>query len=288
MRYGLELPNAGICGDARVLAELARLAERSGWDGVFLEDYITHWTGAPTCDPWVALAAMALRTDRIRLGTEVTPLARRRPWKIARELVTLDHLSGGRMILGVGTGDPNDSSLKQVGEVSDAKERAATLDEALDVLVGLWRGALFSYSGAHYQVRDATFLPVPVQRPRIPIWIGGGWPHAGPTRRAARWDGSCLYKVPASGDWADFTPADVRQLRVDIARYRVADDPNTTPFEIVLGGRRRGPDWEQERALIASLAEAGATWWVEYIPVDFGSLDEIRTRIAAGPLASAA
>ncbi len=288
MRYGLEFPNAGVCGDARVLAELAQLAEASGWDGVFLEDYITHWSNAPTCDPWIALAAMALRTDRIRLGTEVTPLARRRPWKIARELVTLDHLSGGRMILGVGTGDPNDPSLAQVGEVIDAKGRAAMLDEALDVLNGLWSGEPFSYSGAHYQLRDATFLPMPVQRPRIPIWVGGGWPHVGPTRRAARWDGSCLYKAPASGDWADFTPADVRQLRADIARYRGMDDVAIAPFEIVLGGRRRGADWEQERALITSLAEAGATWWIEYIPVDFGSLDEVRTRIAAGPLASAA
>src|SRR5215213_1509431 len=109
MKYGLELPNAGACGDARMLADLAALAEESGWDGVFLEDYIVHWSGqhAGTYDPWVALTAMALRTEQIRLGTTVTPLARRRPWKVARETVTLDHLSNGRLILGVGLGDPS-------------------------------------------------------------------------------------------------------------------------------------------------------------------------------------
>lgn len=280
MRYGLELPNAGVSGDARTLAELAPLAEESGWDGLFLEDYITHWSGAPTCDPWVALGAMALTTTRIKLGTEVTPLARRRPWKLARETVTVDRLSGGRLILGVGIGDPSDPSLASVGETLGAAERAQIVDEALEILVGLWSGEPFSYQGTHYQVRDTTFLPRPAQAPRIPIWIGGGWPHAKPVQRAARWDGSCLYKVPDTGDWADFTPDDIRALLADIARQRSA----TTRFEIVVGGRKRGEDWEAERALIASLAEAGATWWIEYIPVGFGDLADIRARISAGPL----
>src|SRR5438270_9700615 len=133
MYYGLELPNAGPCGDARTLAELAALAEAAGWDGVFLEDYIVHWTAAdvPTYDPWIALAAMALNTQQVRLGTTVTPLSRRRPWKLAREAVTLDHLSGGRLTLGVGLGDLGERGLGASGEALNNQERSALLDETL-------------------------------------------------------------------------------------------------------------------------------------------------------------
>ncbi|MGH2600141.1 MAG: LLM class flavin-dependent oxidoreductase, partial [Dehalococcoidia bacterium] len=199
MRYCLNLPCGGVCGDARTLAELAVVAEESGWDGVFLEDYIVYQSrqDIPTYDPWVALAAMALRTQRIRLGTMVTPLARRRPWKLAREAVTLDHLSGGRLTLCVGAGDSADVSFTHLGEAADIKQRATMLDEGLEVLAGLWSGEPFSYVGQHYQVREVRFLPRPLQQPRIPIWVGGGYPNRGPVRRAARWDGACLYKAAA-------------------------------------------------------------------------------------------
>jgi alkanesulfonate monooxygenase SsuD/methylene tetrahydromethanopterin reductase-like flavin-dependent oxidoreductase (luciferase family) len=186
MKYGLTLANAGVGGDARTLAEFAALAEASGWDGVFLEDYIVHHSAAdaPTYDPWVALAAMALRTERILIGTSVTPLSRRRPWKVARETATLDHLSNGRLILGVGVGDVGDPGFGRVGEETDTKRHASMLDEALDVLVGLWSGQPFQYHGEHYHVEDVTFLPRPLQEPRIPIWVGGGYPLLGPMRRA--------------------------------------------------------------------------------------------------------
>ena len=130
MQYGLSLPNGGVCGDARVLAELGCLAEEAGWDGVFVEDYIVHQSdgAVPTCDPWIALAAMAVSTKQIRLGTSVTPLSRRRPWKVAREAVALDQLSNGRFILGVGSGDAGEAGFSRVNEVRDAKERAKMLD----------------------------------------------------------------------------------------------------------------------------------------------------------------
>jgi probable F420-dependent oxidoreductase len=279
MRYGLCLPNGGACADARTLAELAHLAEEAGWDGVFLEDYIV-WQGhqdAPTYDPWVALAAMALHTERIRLGTQVTPLSRRRPWKVARETVTLDHLSNGRLILGVGLGDTSiDVSFTHFAEVTDARQRSKMLDEALDVLVGLWSGQPFSYQGEHYQVSDITLLPRPVQTPRIPIWVGGAYPHKGALRRAARWDGACLYKITN----ADMTPDDVRAMKAFIQDHR----DSSAPFDISVGGRQRGQDWEQERALIRSLAEAGVTWWIEYIPPETGGLDVVRACIKRGPL----
>jgi alkanesulfonate monooxygenase SsuD/methylene tetrahydromethanopterin reductase-like flavin-dependent oxidoreductase (luciferase family) len=280
MQFGLVLPNAGECGDARTLAELAALAEASGWDAIFLEDYITHHSDphALTYDPWVALAAMAMRTERIRLGTSVTPLSRRRPWKLARETVTLDHLSNGRLILGVGLGDLNDPGFGQVGEVTENKERAAILDEALDILVRLWSGEPVTFTGKHFQVRDLTLLPRPVQQPRIPIWVGGNWPHKGPMRRAARWDGFCGGKEHAEEEPWLLTPDEVRKMKATIASYRTSD----APFELALGGAERSDDPEAERAAIKGLAEAGATWWIEYIAG--GNLDHVRAGIARGPL----
>ena len=227
MKYGLCLPNGGICADPRLLSEFAALAESSGWDGLFLEDYII-WqgqTGYPTVDPWIGLAVMATSTRQIRLGTLVTPLVRRRPWKVAREAVSLDQLSGGRLILGVGIGDARvDTSLSSFGEESDARKRGRMLDEALAILVGLWSGNPFSFQGEFYQVGEVTCLPQPVQ-PRIPIWIGGGYPLEGPTRRAARFDGSCMYMHSPDGSWRDWTPQEVSQLKALVEGQRAAGFP---------------------------------------------------------------
>ncbi len=283
MQYGLGLPNGGVCGDARMLASLSRLAEESGWDGVFLEDYII-WQGhpdVPTCDPWIALAAIATQTSRIRLGITVVPLPRRRPWKVAREAVTLDHLSNGRLVLGVGSGDVMvDNSFTRFGEATSARQRGRMLDEGLEILALCWSGRPFSYQGEFYHLEEVTFLPPPLQKPRISIWVGGGFPLPGPTQRALRWDGSCMYKQAQPGDWDDWAPQDVRLLKALVTDQRGP----STPFDIVLGGRQRGADWEKERLLIASLAEAGATWWVEYLPPEIGGLDEFQRAIERGPL----
>lgn len=276
MLYGLNLPNGGV--DPQTLAEFAFLAEQAGWDGIFLEDYIV-WQGdqdTPTYDAWVALAAMAVRTEHIRLGTLVTPLARRRPWKVARETVTLDHLSNGRLILGVGLGDTisDDVSFTHFGEEMDTKRRARMLDEALEVLVGLWSGESFAYQGEYYQVQSAKLLPKPVQTPRIPIWVGGGYPLKGPMRRAARWDGSCLYKHQEHY----MMPEDVRALKAYVEKERGTLDG----YDIATGGSRRRADWEEERGYIQSLAEAGATWWVEAVPPDEPGV--MQACIERGPL----
>ncbi len=286
MQYGISLPNGGAWADARTLADLARVAEESGWDGVFLEDYII-WQGhrdVPTYDPWVALAAMAMQTKRVRLGTMVTALPRRRPWKLARETVTLDHLSNGRLVLGVGIGDTgvfvDDPSISSFGEVTNARTRARMLDEALDVLVGLWSGEPFSFDGEYYHVKNVQLLPRPVQQPRIPIWIGGGFPLKGPTQRALRWDGSCMYRQPGGGTGEAWTPETVRALKEMALQARGP----STPFDIAIGGSARDADEEKERALIRSLAAAGATWWMEYVPPETGDLDAARAAIARGPL----
>jgi alkanesulfonate monooxygenase SsuD/methylene tetrahydromethanopterin reductase-like flavin-dependent oxidoreductase (luciferase family) len=278
--YALCLPTGGECGDPRFLVELAERAEAAGWDGLFLEDYVVYQgdAAAPTCDVWAALSAIAVSTERMRLGTAVTPITRRRPWNVARQAAAVDQLSGGRMILGVGLGDTGeailpDASFSRFGEETDPRRRGRMLDEALEIVAGLWTGEPFSFRCEHYTVAEVTFLPRPVQRPRIPIWIGGGYPNPRPTRRAARWDGSCLYKETHGGPWEDMTPEDVRALR------RLAGD---RPYDVCVGGRERGEDEDAEREWIASVADAGATWWAEFVAA--AERDAMRSAVERGPL----
>jgi alkanesulfonate monooxygenase SsuD/methylene tetrahydromethanopterin reductase-like flavin-dependent oxidoreductase (luciferase family) len=284
VRYSLTLPIGGEAAHPRTLAGFAAAAEQAGWDAVFVEDYIVYQNrqDLPTYDPWIALAAMAVTTSRLRLGTMVTPIARRRPWKLAREAVTLDHLSGGRLILSVGVGDLEDFTYTAFGEEIDVRVRAAMVDEALEVLTGLWSGRPFSYLGRHFRVSEITCLPRPVQQPRIPVWIGGAFPGPGPLRRAARWDGACLYPSARAGSAEDsgqpLLPSQVTAIRQFIEAHRASADP----FDIVAGGPARAPDPGRTRELIRQSAEAGATWYGEWVPpADPASM---RAAIARGPL----
>jgi alkanesulfonate monooxygenase SsuD/methylene tetrahydromethanopterin reductase-like flavin-dependent oxidoreductase (luciferase family) len=284
LRFALELSGAGATAHPRDLAELAQLAEASGWHGVFLEDYIVHHSapGIPTTDPVVALAAMAMSTTELRLGTAVTPLSRRRPWKVAREFTTLDHLSDGRMVLAVGLGDTNDPVFRGAGEESSASTRAQLLDESLEIIAGLCTGEPFSFSGRHYRVEEMTFQPTPLQKPRFPIWIGGGWPNPGVKRRALRWDGTCAYMEMGTFDeWQDQTPEYV----AEVARLITERRGSREGYDIVTGGRSRGHDWDADREIIARLDDAGATWWVEYIEAT-EDLAAHRKLVARGPLHS--
>ena len=155
VKCALYVPNTDEFGDARVLADLAREAETSRWDGFFIYDTISPASEpsayTPLADPWIALTAIAMCTERIRLGPMATPVARRRPWKLAREAVTLDRLSGGRLILGVGLGGDGEAEFERFGEDAHARTRSAKLDEGLAILAGLWTGAPFSYDGAHFR-----------------------------------------------------------------------------------------------------------------------------------------
>jgi alkanesulfonate monooxygenase SsuD/methylene tetrahydromethanopterin reductase-like flavin-dependent oxidoreductase (luciferase family) len=277
MRYGLDISSAGPWGDPRTIAELAALAEQSGWDAVFLEDYVFFHSGLEMYDPWVTLAAVALATERVTIGTLVTPLPRRRVWKVAAEAMTLDHLSGGRMVLGVGSGDPTAADFSGVGEPADSRTLAAVLDESLEVLAGLWSGEPVTHHGEHVDVTEVTLRPGPVQRPRIPIWVGGCLARTGPRERALRWDGACLYGLPV-GDWHDLTAADVHELR-QTARARRGDDT----FVVAVGGRQRRDDLAAEVDYVTSLAEAGTDWWHEYVEPTT-PLEVARTRIAGGPI----
>lgn len=280
MRHGLEI----CCGGASVtvadLVALGELAERAGWDGVFLEDYVIHHAGddPPTWDPWLVLAAVAGRTDRIRLGTTVTALPRRRPAKLAREVLTLDHLSGGRAGVAVGVGDPADRGLAAFGEPTDLKTRAAMLDEGLDLLVGLLGGERVTHRGAHYRADGVALRPPPVQSPRVPVWVGGSTQARAVLRRAARADGIVPYKLTDTAGWSDFTPQEVHDLVAALPATRA----DAQPFDVAVGGRRRRPDERVERAYLADLAAAGATWWLEYVPA--GDPAVMRAAVARGPL----
>jgi alkanesulfonate monooxygenase SsuD/methylene tetrahydromethanopterin reductase-like flavin-dependent oxidoreductase (luciferase family) len=286
MRFGISMPPFAHFSDPRTLAELAHDAETAGWDGFFIWDAMFFDpTFHPIADPWVALAAVALNTERMRIGTMVTPLARRRPWKLARETVSVDRLSNGRLTLGVGLGDPVQWDFGFFDEVTDPKTRAHKLDEGLDVLTGLWKGQPFSYQGEQYNVKEVTFRPTPVQSPRIPIWVGGWWPHKPPLRRAALWDGVC----PIKGG-SNISPAEWRDLLTYIQQYRTTD----APLDAVNFGATPGENPTQAAELVQPYADAGVTWWLESVdPWRFGWSWEVpwapeatllmRERVKQGP-----
>jgi hypothetical protein len=268
MRFSVTFGAVGPGRDPRGLAELARMAEDAGWDAVFLEDYLVYQGDAslPTYDPWISLAAMASATSSIRLGTTVTPVPRRRPWKLAAEAVALDHLSGGRLILGVGIGDPSDPFLGRVGEPRDPKVLAEKLDEALTVIDALWTGEPVHHSGTHFHLDGAQLTARPLQRPRIPIWVGGNFLVPAVRRRILRWDGSCAYKG-ATGQSLQITPQDVRDLLAEVA----AEHGSSAGFDVKVSGSGDP----------AALAAAGATWWGRWVPP--GEIERTREIVRAGP-----
>ena len=284
MKYGINVTNFGEDFTPRVLAELAHEAEESGWDGFFIWDHIQSGrprvdagVASPMVDPWIALAAIAMRTERIRIGPMVTPLPRRRPWKLARETVTLDHLSNGRLTLGVGLGSPPGTEYEQFGESGEAAVRAEMLDEGLDVLIGLWSGEPLTYEGQHYQVKGATFQPRPVQQPRIPIWVAGMWPNKPPLRRAARYEGAFPL---ASDPMRSLKPDDVQAIVQYVSGHRESHKP----FDLVLAGTTSKDDPGETLERLSALANAGATWWQETLAPWLGSLEDMRQLVHKGPL----
>jgi alkanesulfonate monooxygenase SsuD/methylene tetrahydromethanopterin reductase-like flavin-dependent oxidoreductase (luciferase family) len=286
MHFGVTVPPFADFSDPRALADLARDAEAAGWDGFFIWDHIFFDpTFHPIADPWVGLAAVALNTQHLRIGTMITPIARRRPWKLARETVSVDRLSNGRLILGVGLGDPVQWDFGFFDESTDPKTRACQLDEGLDILTGLWSGEPFSYMGEQYNVKEVTFRPTPVQSPRIPIWVGGWWPNKPPLRRAARWDGVCPAKWGGT-----ISPDEWRELLAYIQKFRTTD----SPFDAVHSGATPGDDVTQAATLVKPYAQAGVTWWIEpvdpwrfgwsfEVPWDPAATVLIRERIRQGP-----
>src|SRR5215203_5430238 len=221
LRYGFVIPTGG----PRTVADLASEVEEAGWDGAFYGDGICVGD-METHDPWVVMAAMAMRTESVRIGAVLTPPARRRPWKLARETVALDHLSNGRLVLPVGLGALDDGGFSKVGEPTDRKVRAQLLDESLEILTGLWSGEPFSYAGEHYRLEEMTFLPPPVQKPRIPVWVVGAWPSRKSMGRALRYDGMLAATVSGSVETPGATTETIREIKAHAGENR----DNSTPF----------------------------------------------------------
>jgi alkanesulfonate monooxygenase SsuD/methylene tetrahydromethanopterin reductase-like flavin-dependent oxidoreductase (luciferase family) len=274
MRFAINLPAFHELSDVRALADLAYEAEDAGWDGFFIWDHMQTRPNGPVADPWIALAAIAMKTARIRIGALVTPLPRRRPWKFARETATLDQLSGGRLIVGVGIGGDFWGEYSAFDELPDDKTHAAMLDEALDVVTGLWSGQRFSYEGTHYTIHDAQFLPTPAQSPRIPIWVAGVLPHKAPLRRASRWDGY----YPIHGDGSRIELEEVSEMLTAICQERSSE----APFDVVVAGYVGNMPTDEARELLCAYAGTGVTWWQEgFLPND--SIAAVRARIHQGP-----
>jgi alkanesulfonate monooxygenase SsuD/methylene tetrahydromethanopterin reductase-like flavin-dependent oxidoreductase (luciferase family) len=271
VKYGFVLP----AGDARTAADLAVELERAGWDGLFM------WEPVWGVDAWVSLTAAAMVTERIRLGTMLTPPSRMRPWKLASETATLDNLSGGRVILSVGLG-ATEVGFDAFGEVTGRKERAELLDEALAIIDGLWRGAPYSFAGKHYTVYvPSDFMtkpPPPVQQPRIPIWCVGAWPSRRSMARVVKWDGLIPSARDPGGDFRQATPGEVREIKDWIQSRRGTE----SPFDIIIEGATPLDDPTAAERVVGPYREAGATWFIEAM---WGVEDhaEVVRRAQAGP-----
>ena len=271
MRYGLSVPNFGAFADPHAFVQLATAAEAGGWDGVYIWDHIVVADGMDVADPWVCLAAAAAVTERVRLGPLVTPLPRRYPWSVAREVTTLDWLSGGRITLGVGIGSPPEEEFGTFGLPTDARTRADLLDEALEVIEGMWAGEPFSHAGQHYVVKETRFGPGPVQRPRPPIWVAGAWPARRPFRRAARFDG--VFPLKRGDDGRELVPLGADDL-ADVVAYVGEHRGSGEAFDVIV------TDVDAPDVPIAELADIGVTWMLSYL---FAFDDAAQAMVAAGP-----
>jgi len=271
VRSALYLPIFGELADPRAVARLSAEAEEAGWDGVFVWDHLTYREPVvDVADPWVTCAAIAAATSRVRLGPLVTPLARRRPAMVARETVTLDLLSDGRLTFGVGLGGDNSRELSATGEELDDRVRAAMLDEHLEVLRAAWRGEEVRHRGEHYVVDGIRFMPRPVQQPRIPLWVAVRAGNRRPLRRAARYDG--VFPVDLT------SPDQLAEIVAGVAELR-GPDAGGTPYDVAVdqpAGTDPGP-W----------AAAGATWWLVGVDWKAPTVAGVRSVIADGPPSAA-
>ncbi|MFN2194669.1 MAG: LLM class flavin-dependent oxidoreductase [Anaerolineales bacterium] len=271
MKYGVEIVPFGTYADPRKIVQVAHAAEAAGWDGIFLWDHLAFTWGVPAADPWVSLSAVAQATNRLRLGVNITPLPRRRPQILATTLAGLDLLSAGRVTFGTGLGGVP-LEFTAFGEREDAGTRAAMLDEGLVVLDGLLRGQEVQHQGRFYTVNGVCLSPLPLQKPRPPIWIGGESKPA--LRRAAKWDGWVVSSVNEAAKMIK-TPEEMAASWAYIRSFR----DQITGFDITMSGVSEPGDDDLTRAY----AQAGVTWWLESIFDLRGSMEKMLERIYAGP-----
>ena len=256
MRFGLFVPPFAELADPRRVADLAHIAEESGWEGFYIWDHVLGRGGMGVADPWVTLAAVATATERVRIGTLVTPLGRRRPWVMARQVASLDQLSDGRVVVGVGLGHDGWREFSAFGEAVDARQRGRLLDESLDVLSRLLGGEPVHHQGEQLTVDTEPFIPLPLQDP-VPIWAACQWPHRRPLARAARLQG-CFPIFPAPMPPPPPTPDEVGEVRAELDRLGAAPD-----IDLIV---RCSLSLEEPAALrrrVSDLEAAGVTWMLE-------------------------
>lgn len=295
MKHGIYAPPHNDYGDPKRLVDLAVESERAGFNAIFIWDHLFLGGEPDVTDATVVLGAIAHATKRIRLGAMVTPLARRRPWKLAKELTTLDQLSAGRITLGIGIGSHPELEFGNVGEDDKAKSRAERLDEGLLILDPLLRGETVQHTGKYYQVHDTKVSPACVQRPRLPIWAAASLPVQAGLRRAARWDGIFPISLPETATMREDGSFDTAQMWLDpegfadcvkaTLEYRAAIDSNAsaTEFAFAASGDTRCDSASEARAKVRAFETAGANWWLEWIDDRLGTYDETITHVRRGP-----
>jgi alkanesulfonate monooxygenase SsuD/methylene tetrahydromethanopterin reductase-like flavin-dependent oxidoreductase (luciferase family) len=281
--FGANLPIIGEFANIELLTDLARVAEGAGWDGVFVWDTLLFDDKAmpPVIDPWITLASIATATSRVTFGPMVAQIARRHPWDVARQIVALDRLSNGRLVLGAGLGFAAEADFSDFGLSADRRIRAEQLDEALEIIHGLCSGQSFRFDGKHYSIKEVIFRPVPVNR-RIPVWIAGYWPRRRPMRRAARWDGAFPTDTEATEDGfviKEMSTDTIRGIRRYISNYQTSDEP----FDFVIS-HRLPEDLGDAAVQLASFEDAGVTWILrDWLPWK-SSPELVRRELEAGPL----
>ena len=275
------------------LIDLAKITEAAGWEGYFICDHLLLDPGGmlPLADPSVVLGGIAAVTDRVIIGSMVTPVSRRRPWKLAKEFASLDQLSHGRIRIGVGLGGL-DQEFSNFGEDPDKKVLAKKTDEGLAIMEQLHTGEEVNFEGEVYKVEGARLLPRPVQRPRIPVWVGAMLPAKPGQRRAARWDGIMPHVMPAMlEETQDATDIDMRPLMAptpdqirEVVEYTSSLRDTDEPFDVIACGMTQGQDAETASATLRAYQDAGATWWMEWLDCGRpGTLKQMRELIEAGP-----
>lgn len=283
MKHALHAPNFGTFGGIKQLVAFAKEADEHGWDGFFLWDHLRTIdlpATDPFVDPWIAMTAMASVSKTLKLGALVTPLSRRRPWKVARESVTLDHFSDGRLVLGAGIGGDFYREFSGFGEEVGNRLHADKLDEALQMLVELWSGEETSFQGEHYHLSQIQFHPTPVQQPRIPIWLAGVWPGTKPFQRAAKWDGI----FPIYRGKGEFPPDEVAKMLSYIREFRTSD----APFDTVIVTRSHKPGavdpvpTDEYLSRLAELESVGVTWSLQSLDMK-SDIDDVLAVIRQGP-----
>lgn len=277
MEFGFVIPS----GTAKEIVGLASEAEDSGWNGVFYYDDVYTDGRTEMSSAWAVMAAIAVTTKRIRFGSLLTAIGRRRPWEVARESVTVDHLSNGRLILPTGLGWAGDGAYTKAGMPSDRKIRAEMLDEGLEILDGLWSGRPFRYSGKYNQLKTMRFIPRPAQEPRIPIWVVGAWPRPKSMRRVLKYDGLIPVIKRADGSHDEVTPEKIREMKEFVAKNRAVRGRMRRDFDIIKDGVTPANE-KKAGEIVAPFFASGATWWTETM---WGAkrMSEVRARIRAGP-----